>query len=279
MSDSNYQVMRPRPESGVIEIVKGGATNPKGGHPPHWHAEWQLVAVTRGDGWVRMRGSTHRTPAGSLFLVPPETVHSNDMFEGGCDFRSMLIAPGTIDQILEANGLQPRRLAIEKSPVIISRKRTSQYSGFHEDLEHHHSPMEIDFRLDAWVSGIISQLTEQNPTPAAVSHPAARRARAYLADRAAEEVSLEDLSLECGLSRYELCRQFKSAYGMPPHAWQLQVRIARAKQLIRNGSSLSDTALDLGFSDQSHFSRAFKRATGYTPGTYRRAFIRNPVQD
>ena len=55
---------------------------------------------------------------------------------------------------------------------------------------------------------------------------------------------------------------------MPPHAFQTQVRIAKAKKLIRDGLSLSFIAARMGFADQSHFIGHFRRLLKITPGEY-----------
>ena len=64
---------------------------------------------------------------------------------------------------------------------------------------------------------------------------------------------------------------------MPPHAYQTQLRLAHAKHYLRLGHSVSETACRVGFFDQSHFLRAFKRSEGTTPGRYVR-FSKN-LQD
>ena len=56
---------------------------------------------------------------------------------------------------------------------------------------------------------------------------------------------------------------------MPPHAFQTQVRVARAKALLLRGWPISQAAAHTGFADQSHLTRHFKRLVGVTPGQYR----------
>jgi hypothetical protein len=70
------------------------------------------------------------------------------------------------------------------------------------------------------------------------------------------------------LSLFQAHRRFKHRHGLPPHAYQLCVRIAQAKQLLRSGSSPSSVAATQGFADQSHFARHFKRLVGVTPHEY-----------
>jgi len=57
-------------------------------------------------------------------------------------------------------------------------------------------------------------------------------------------------------------------YGLPPHQFQLQARIARSRELMMAGVPIAHVAADLGFSDQSHFTRHFKAALGVTPAAY-----------
>ena len=100
-----------------------------------------------------------------------------------------------------------------------------------------------------------------------------------IAERCAESLSLDKLAREAGMSRYHFVRAFSRAIGMTPHAWQLDLRIQQARRLLREGMPLAETALHLGFADQSHFQRAFKQRVAATPGEYCRLPERNFVQD
>ena len=70
------------------------------------------------------------------------------------------------------------------------------------------------------------------------------------------------------MSRTQFLRAFAAAFGLPPHAWALQQRLARAEALLAQGAVLADAAAASGFADQSHMTRAFRRFRGYTPGQY-----------
>jgi AraC-like DNA-binding protein len=86
-----------------------------------------------------------------------------------------------------------------------------------------------------------------------------------------EAASLSELAALCGLSKYQVLRQFQKTYGVPPHAWLVSLRCERARAAIQRGASLSDAAASSGFADQSHLSRHFLRQFGYTPGAWRSA--------
>ena len=93
--------------------------------------------------------------------------------------------------------------------------------------------------------------------------------KAMIAEHCAEALTLEEMARAAGMSRYHLVRLFRASVGMTPHAWQLDLRIQRARSLLDQGMALADIALQLGFADQSHFQRAFKQRVAATPGEYR----------
>ena len=100
-----------------------------------------------------------------------------------------------------------------------------------------------------------------------------RRVRERLADDSLDAPTLAELAALAGLSRYQVLRRFEKAYGVPPHAWLLQQRAAKARALIRDGASLSAAATASGFSDQSHMTRVFVRQFGFTPGAWKKAAL------
>lgn len=84
-------------------------------------------------------------------------------------------------------------------------------------------------------------------------------------------ISVEDLAATVGLSVSYLGRAFKVSFGIPPQAFVLTRRLARARALMAdNGLSLNRISTLCGFSDQAHFSRQFRRAYGVSPNRWRR---------
>jgi AraC family transcriptional regulator len=96
-----------------------------------------------------------------------------------------------------------------------------------------------------------------------------RRVREYIRTNLASNIGLADLADQVNLSPHYFSMLFKHALGVPPHHYVLQERIHEAqRQLAVGRMSISELALNLGFSDQSHFSRAFRKTTGTTPKHY-----------
>lgn len=87
----------------------------------------------------------------------------------------------------------------------------------------------------------------------------------YIEENYLSSPGIEELAGIVNLSSYYLTRLFKQEIGMSPHAYINQLRINRAGDLIQQGESLLGIAYELGFADQSHFSKTFLKLTGMSP--------------
>jgi AraC family transcriptional regulator len=84
------------------------------------------------------------------------------------------------------------------------------------------------------------------------------------------DISLSELASQAGLSPHYFSLLFKRAFGVSPYRYVLSARIHRAKRLLgERKMAISEIALELGFADQSHFSKVFKTFVGSAPGQYR----------
>lgn len=88
-----------------------------------------------------------------------------------------------------------------------------------------------------------------------------------------ENISLDDLSKQFNLNTFYIIRLFKSQMNLTPHSYLLNVRINKAKEYLKNGLSLSQTAQECGFFDQSHFHRNFLKIVAITPNEYKLNFV------
>lgn len=99
-----------------------------------------------------------------------------------------------------------------------------------------------------------------------LSQEQVKRAVEYMGNHLAYDISLEDLAQSVNVSASHLGRLFKETIGMPPHQYLIKLRVERAHQLLQGGRhAISDVALQVGFTDQSHLHRHFKRIYGVTP--------------
>src|SRR5262249_53385379 len=94
------------------------------------------------------------------------------------------------------------------------------------------------------------------------------RVRDFLHESLAGDVTTAALADLAGMSRFHLCRAFARRFGLPPHAYQLQLRLAEAKRRLAAGDPPAAVPAAIGFADQSHLTKRFKGAFGITPGQF-----------
>jgi AraC family transcriptional regulator len=98
-----------------------------------------------------------------------------------------------------------------------------------------------------------------------------RQIAEWMAEHAAEDLNLDRLAAQAGLSKFHFHRLFKSATGVSPAHYQINLRINLARQLLRETKkSVMDVALDVGYTNPSHFAHLFRKETGLSPSDYRR---------
>ena len=132
-------------------------------------------------------------------------------------------------------------------------------------------PVKAEAALADLVDGIACEFQSRAGSFAPIlQRPEIERARRLLFDRFDQAVTLDDLTVESGLSKFHLVRVFRDIVGATPHAYQVHVRVSRAREMLDAGTSAAEVAMRCGFADQAHFTRCFKRVVGYTPSAFAR---------
>ena len=89
--------------------------------------------------------------------------------------------------------------------------------------------------------------------------------------QSSQKLSIETMAKQVKMSRFQFIRWFRKYAGITPYDYLLLYRVEQGKQMLATGKPPVQTALDVGFYDQSHFANAFKRYVGVTPGIYQNA--------
>lgn len=98
----------------------------------------------------------------------------------------------------------------------------------------------------------------------------------YIRANLAQNLGLEELAQQVGMSQFYFCRLFKQSLGITPHQYVILQRVEQAKYLLQKGElSLADIALECGFANQGHLNRHFKQVTGVTPKEIARTYKNN----
>jgi AraC-like DNA-binding protein len=229
---------------------------------PHAHEEFFIALTEDGLCASSYRGGRHVNGPGDLMVLNPQEAHAGGPPAGGSwTYRSLYPRPelfGEVTPWFTADVIRDRSIAA----------RLRRYCQLAE------LPGSSALERESLLAGAIGLLAARHAAPpvplrAPGTEPAAvRKVREYLEEHAAGKVTLRDLAGMAGLSPFHLCRVFRAAAGMPPHAYLTQARVRRARSLLRAGMPISDVAAATGFADQAHLTRQFKGLMGVTPGRY-----------
>jgi AraC-like DNA-binding protein len=241
---------------------------------PHGHEEYFVAVTESGRADLRYRGDRHAIGPGDVIVLNPEEIHGGGPVESSSWGYRSLYAPAQLMMDV-ARYLDRRRdvwfsADVIRDPLSAVRLRTA-----HVAVERNETRLQQQSLLLRALVGLVSfhSSDRERPSPP-LRHPAVQRAREYLDAHVSDDIALTALGDIAGLSPYYLCSIFKRETGVPPHGYQIQMRVRQARRLLVDGVPPADVATAVGFYDQAHLNRHFKRIVGLTPGDYRAAVER-----
>jgi transcriptional regulator GlxA family with amidase domain len=110
-------------------------------------------------------------------------------------------------------------------------------------------------------------ILQADPQPPHLS-PAVRSALLYMTRHYSRPITLKDVSKVTAQTPSQMIRAFRKELGTTPHAWLIRLRVERGTYLLESGEAIASLASEVGFVDQTHFTRHFKRVHGDTPARY-----------
>lgn len=238
----------------------------------HTHDEFSLGVVDSGTALYRNRRWQDSIHTGCTVLINPGDAHACNPDPGQhWSYRMLFMDAGWVGRLQADIG---GAAGVGFVPFAARSSRMPQaYAAFHHLftlLEHNADPLAAD---EALLQLLALHGADRHPLPSPTRRPRLplQKARELILDQLGDTLRLDAIADVAGLSPYHLVRSFKQAYGQTPHAFQLDQRINRGKQLLKRGHTLANVALSLGFADQSHFQRHFKHRHAVTPKVYQQA--------
>lgn len=242
------------------------------GYAPHSHMQWSLGAITAGESTFCYRQERHDVRAGELVLMNPDWIHAcNPREHSPWAYFMMYVDTGWLTQLRFDAGLLPdENWQDMTTAVLYDRRWFDGYRRLAGCLLSPASPLlQKQTSLVEYLSALMHYLAAQPAAPSAPVPARLQQVAGYLDAHCLEDVSLDDLCALSGYSAGHLVRQFKQHFGITPHAYLINRRIQLGQHQLKTGTAIAEVALNMGFADQAHFQRAFKRLVAATPAQYR----------
>ena len=239
---------------------------------PHFHSDYAIGVVERGANVFDCGNKTETASLGDVVLLNPEQVHTGHALDEstGMSIRMLFVDPYVLGNVRRSMHEASTQSPLFAAAVVHDEAAAARLAALHRAFESSGSVLKQECLLLSAMAHLLMRHSGSTASDHAIGNENAsvRRVCDYIAENAFETIKLDDLAAVAHLSPFHLLRVFHKATGLPPHAYQTQVRIHRAKRLLRQRSSITQVALATGFFDQAHFSRQFKRYVGITPGQF-----------
>lgn len=238
---------------------------------PHFHEGFAIGVIENGADVFEYRGAERIAAAGDIMLINPSEVHTGHAIDAsGWTFRIMYVDPELLRRVREELTGKPSDIPFFSTTVVSDEATAQHILRLHRALENSASSLERESLFLLAMMQLITRHADSKTDVKKIGreHAAVARARDYFHANACQNITLEELAEIAFLSPFHLLRVFREEIGITPHAYQTQIRIERAKRLLRDSYSITQTALTTGFFDQAHFSKQFKRYVGISPGKF-----------
>ena len=238
--------------------------------PKHIHSEICIGIITNGERVISLHGKIVLLHANDIFVInsgephlcssPGNTAHS---------YHVIILEEGFISGIAEEIHGAKCQIKFENF-ILADSDFTLRLKELTDSLLHSDMLLEKESSLYSFIEMLIRYHSDckKNMPDFKKRSSIIRRAEEHINLNFRDEISLAELSQISGVSPFYLNRLFCSEVGISPHTYQMHRRIERSKELLLKSYSIVEVSLEMGFTDQSHFSKFFRKIVGTTPGNY-----------
>ncbi|WP_088186122.1 AraC family transcriptional regulator [Desulfosporosinus sp. FKA] len=240
--------------------------------PKHVHKKFCIGLIEDGNALFVIKNDIIRVGKGFIYLINPDEAHqirpSNP--EG---FNHIVFCFG-INFIRDFFDTDINSFWLN-TPIVYNEIAWKKISEFRNLVFELHSKIDLEYEImnvftELYQYFSFGQLNNFNFERQSYN---ISKVSTYIMENCKNNISLHELAVYAGMSKFHFSRVFKKEVGISPYDYQIQSKLKLARDLLLNKQSVADVAMELGFTDQSHFTRFFKKNTGVTPAQFKKLNI------
>lgn len=218
----------------------------------HMHQELSIGIIREGSTTVKFPDETIEFVKGDGVIIPPKLSH--------------MCSPEDVEQ-WRFDMLYINPIFYARELVFNRAKRLTDVSLIEEFLA-----IQVDKVSQGYIEesliALLEKLSEDDGLKKRYENGLVEKIKSYIDEHWLDRITLEELENQFNLSKFIIIRSFGKAYNTTPMAYQLQLKMAEAKKMLIQYESTLDVCYELGFYDQAHFAREFKKMNGLSPSAY-----------
>ncbi|MET0799694.1 MAG: AraC family transcriptional regulator [Actinomycetota bacterium] len=232
-------------------------------YPAHTHDAWTVFTVDEGSIAYDLERRHRGVARSKVTLLPPHVVHDGRPAVSA-GYRKRVLYVGT--EVLGEHLIGP---AVDE-PDVLDPSLVRGFRSLHQELGDPGDAFEAESTFALVAARLAQHLGERRGDDEGVAEGSvAEELRDLLDARFFDGITLAEAGRILEVSPARLARSFTSQFRISPHRYLVGRRIEVARRRLLEGDQLARVAVDVGFHDQAHFTKHFKRHVGTTPGCYR----------
>ena len=235
--------------------------------PSNWHENIEILYTTSGEGKIQYGRTIYPLSPGDITVINSGVLH-RPYTESDIDYYFIII-----DEVFcKENGLDTSRIQFcehfcDEKVALLFEEAVAAIQAYEA------SPSALSTaRTRLSVLALLLMLCERysvpkeaKETPPSLSEIYVKRVIEYINEKYTERITLDELSMLCGITKFHLAREFKRITGQTVFSYINTLRCKKAEALIVAGKSTTEAALESGFESLSYFSRTYKNLMGASP--------------
>jgi len=237
----------------------------------HTHSSICITAIINGARKCISRKTDIVSESGKIILMGPGVVHTCQSQTKNYSYVTICIDPRSVYGLLQSCGISGFLNVDIPLTCVEDNELYKSIFALVMGLEEANGKLTAEGAYFNFVVSLLPYLSnsENQLDKIEINDKKVNIVREYILEKYDNNISLEEISQIANISPFYLNRIFSEVVGVPPHLFQNIVRINRAKKLLDYCYNMTDVATMVGFSDQSHFIRMFKKIVGMTPSEYK----------